>query len=74
MNLSSLAELRTQLLAEVTQVEACLAAARASLPLDPLSQTRLQAIKLIEQLLEHPPGAAEATAFGRLLISWGEIY
>ena len=74
MNLSSLAELRTQLLADVTQVEACLAAARASLPLDPLSQTRLQAIKLIEQLLEHPPGAAEATAFGRLLISWGEIY
>lgn len=74
MNLPSLTELQQQVLTQAPQVEACLAAARAYLPLDPLCQTRLQAIKLIEQLLKHPPGAAEATALGRLLISWGEIY
>ncbi len=74
MNLPSLAELQQQVLIDAPQTEACIAAARASLPLDPLSQTRLQAINLIEQLLKHPPGATEATAFGRLLISWGEIF
>ena len=74
MNLANLAELQAQVLAEAPQVKACLAAARASLPLDPLAQPRLQAIELFEQLLRHPPGAAEATALGGLLLSWGDLY
>jgi len=72
MSLYNLAELQKQLLAEAPQVWVCLAAARASLPLDPLAKPRRQAIQLIEQLMLHPPGIAEAKALGKLLISWAE--